>query len=349
MKISYEQAGVSIVKADALTALIQKEVKSENIGMFAGIYEHPFLPDYYLVGCTDGVGTKIIPLIKYNLIETAAIDLIAMNLNDMICLGAAPMFFLDYFATHSLDIEITSRFIKVLKTELCEYHCALLGGETAELNEIVAKGHFDVGGFAVGLVKKDKMLKKENVKEGDVIIGLKSSGPHSNGYTLIRKLHEQGLLSEEELEETLEPTYIYVNEILKLCEENAIKVCAHITGGGIAGNLERIIPDSLCAEVLTKNIPDNPIFKKLEDLVGSGEAYKTFNMGVGMCVITAPDKVNRVIEVCKVYEPFVLGNIILSKTSKVALSLRATNGSAAIYPNDNTKQIAASALRASSQ
>jgi len=147
MKISYEQAGVSIKNADTLTALIQKEVKSENIGMFAGIYEHPVLPDYYLVGCTDGVGTKIIPLIKYNLIETAAIDLIAMNLNDMICLGAAPLFFLDYFATHSLDVEITSRFIKALKNELSKYNCTLLGGETAELGDLVTKGHFDVGGW----------------------------------------------------------------------------------------------------------------------------------------------------------------------------------------------------------
>jgi len=319
MKISYEQAGVSIKNADTLTALIQKEVKSENIGMFAGIYEHPVLPDYYLVGCTDGVGTKIIPLIKYNLIETAAIDLIAMNLNDMICLGAAPLFFLDYFATHSLDVEITSRFIKALKNELSKYNCTLLGGETAELGDLVTKGHFDVGGFALGLVKKDKMLKKENVKEGDVVIGLKSNGPHSNGYTLIRKLHEQGLISDEELNETLEPTYIYVKEILKLCEENTIKVCAHITGGGIASNLERIIPDSLCVEVFTKNIPENPIFKKLEDLVGSKEAYKTFNMGVGMCIIASPDKVKMVIETCKTYEPFILGKIISNIHKKVDL------------------------------
>ncbi|OGH98467.1 MAG: phosphoribosylformylglycinamidine cyclo-ligase [Candidatus Melainabacteria bacterium GWA2_34_9] len=319
MKINYEQAGVSIAKADTLTALIQKEVKSENIGMFAGIYEHPVLPDYYLVGCTDGVGTKIIPLIKYDLIETVAIDLIAMNLNDMICLGAAPLFFLDYFATHSLDVEITSRFIRTLKNELSKYNCTLLGGETAELNDLVTKKHFDVGGFAVGLVKKDKMLRKENVKEDDIVIGLKSSGPHSNGYTLIRKLHEQGLLTEEELKETLEPTCIYVNEILKLCEGNLIKACAHITGGGIAGNLERVISDGLCAEISVENIPKKPIFKKLEDLVGFEEAYKTFNMGVGMCIIASPDKVKRVIEICKTYEPFILGKIISNIHKKVDL------------------------------
>lgn len=318
--MNYEQAGVSIAKADALTALIQKEVKSENIGMFAGIYEHPVLPDYYLVGCTDGVGTKIIPLIKYNLIETAAIDLIAMSLNDMICLGAAPLFFLDYFATHSLDVELTSRFIKALKSELSKYNCVLLGGETAELNDLVTKGHFDVGGFAVGLVKKDKMLRKENVSNGDIIIGIKSSGPHSNGYTLIRKLYKEKLISEAEFKNMLEPTYIYVKEILELADNNIIKVAANITGGGIAGNLERVIPDGLSAEVFKKNIPQNHIFKKLEELVGTEEAYKTFNMGVGMCIIVSSDKACEVIEVCKDYEPFILGTINALSALKVVLS-----------------------------
>lgn len=308
--MNYEQAGVSIAKADALTALIQKEVKSENIGMFAGIYEHPVLPDYYLVGCTDGVGTKIIPLIKYDLIETAAVDLIAMSLNDMICLGAAPLFFLDYFATHTLDVEVTSRFVKALKNKLSEFNCTLLGGETAELKDLVAEGYFDVGGFAVGLVKKDKMLRKENVEAGDVVIGLKSSGPHSNGYTLIRKLHKEGFLTDAELRQTLEPTHLYVNEILKLTENNTIKVCANITGGGLEGNLERVIPEGLKAKLDRGNIPYNPIFNKLEKIIGSVEAYKTFNMGVGMCIVASPDKTDEVFEICKAYEPFVLGNII---------------------------------------
>jgi len=310
MKINYEQAGVSIAKADALTAIIQREVKSENIGMFAGIYEHPVLPDYYLVGCTDGVGTKIIPLIKYDLIETAAIDLIAMSLNDMICLGAAPLFFLDYFATHSLDVAVTSRFVKALKDELGKYNCTLLGGETAELNDLVAEGHFDVGGFAVGLVKKDKMLRKENVKSGDVVIGLKSSGPHSNGYTLIRKLNEKGLLTEAELKQTLVPTQLYVNEILELAEKGLIKAAANITGGGVMGNLERVIPENLKAQLNYENIPNNTIFKKLEELVGAEEAYKTFNMGVGMCLISSPDNIDEVINICKDYKPFILGNVI---------------------------------------
>lgn len=324
--MNYEEAGVSIAKADTLTALIQKEVKSENIGMFAGIYEHPVLPEHYLVGCTDGIGTKIIPLIKYNLIETAAVDLIAMSLNDMICLGASPLFFLDYFATHSLDVEMTSRFITALKRELTKYNCTLLGGETAELRDLVSEGHFDVGGFAVGIVKKDKMLRKENVSAGDVVIGLKSNSPHSNGYSLIRKLHNSGEITESELLQTLAPTYIYVNEILKLVEMDTIKACANITGGGIAGNIERVIPEGLLAETNAGNIPSNPIFEALENAVGTEEAYKTFNMGVGICIIASKDRLSQIFEICKLYEPFILGEIIANNkgdfSKKVILSFK---------------------------
>ncbi len=307
--LNYEQAGVSIKKADILTAIIKKDIKSENIGMFAGLYENPAFPEYYLVGCTDGVGTKIIPLIAKNKIETAAIDLIAMNLNDMICTGAKPLFFLDYFAVHKLDVDITARFIKALKEELSKYSCVLLGGETAELSDLVAEGHFDVGGFAVGLVKKNKVLSKSNVKKDDVIIGLKSSGPHSNGYTLIRKLYEKNLLTEEEMNRMLEPTYIYVNEILELCDKGLIKASANITGGGIEGNLERVIPDGLTAEIDKNKIPSQPIFEKLLSLTEEAEAYKTFNMGVGMCLVASENNIDEIIKICGKYEPFILGKI----------------------------------------
>ncbi len=307
--LDYEQAGVSIKKADALTEIIKQDVKSDNIGMFAGLYENPAFPEHYLAACTDGVGTKIIPLLDHNKIETAAIDLIAMNLNDMICTGARPLFFLDYFATHKLDVEITSRFIKALRQELAKFNCTLLGGETAELGDLVTEGHFDVGGFAVGIVKKDKLLTRQNVRENDVIIGLKSSGPHSNGYTLIRKLHEKRLLSDEEFVQALEPTYLYVNEILELCDKELIKVCANITGGGIADNLNRVVPEGLCAKINKAQIPTQPLFNKLLELVGAEEAYNTFNMGVGMCLITSEDKSDEVMDICKKYSPFVFGKI----------------------------------------
>jgi len=316
MKLTYENSGVSIEKADMLTSIIQKEVKSDNIGMFAGLYEHPVLKSHYLVGCTDGVGTKIIPLIEHDMIETAAVDLIAMNLNDMICVGAYPMFFLDYFATAKLDVEVASRFIKALKLELAKYNCTLLGGETAELNGLVTQGHFDVGGFAVGIVEKARLIRKENVQDSDIIVGLASSGGHSNGFTLVRKLFAEGLINNEEMLELLNPTNIYVNEILSLCEENKIAVCANITGGGIEGNLHRVIPDGLCAELERELIPQSPVFKKLAEVVGTEEAYKTFNMGVGMCIIVRQENVSDVMEVCNKFDPFVFGKIISSKSQK---------------------------------
>lgn len=311
--LNYKESGVDIEKADALTNIIKNTVVSDNIGMFAGIYEHPFIPEYYLVGCTDGVGTKVIPLVEKGYIETIATDLIAMNLNDMICTGAQPMFFLDYFATHSLDVKLTSEFIKHLKQILAKFNCTLLGGETAELSDLVTKGHFDVGGFAVGIIRKDKLLRKESVCEGDIVIGLKSSGPHSNGYTLIRKLYNENLLSPEEMDQALAPTYLYVNEIIKLCELNLIKVCANITGGGIEGNLCRVIPDDLCAEVYKKNIPSSQIFDKFVSLVGEDESYKTFNMGVGMCIIASPENKDEIFKICGKFEPFEFGRIIKSE------------------------------------
>jgi phosphoribosylaminoimidazole synthetase len=307
--VDYKQSGVDIEKADRLTEIIRGAVSSDNIGMFAGIYEHPYIPEYALVACTDGVGTKVIPLIEKDKIETIATDLAAMSLNDMICVGAQPMFFLDYFATNSLDVDITARFVKALKEVLAKFNCTLLGGETAELGDLVAKNHFDVGGFAVGIVKKDHILKKENVSAGDVVIGLKSSGPHSNGYSLIRKLFNVGLISPNDFALSLEPTYIYVNEILELCKDKSIKVCANITGGGILGNLERVIPNDLAAVLDKDTIPSQHIFETLLKHVEEDECYKTFNMGVGMCIIASPDKIDKVMTICEKYEPFVFGRI----------------------------------------
>jgi phosphoribosylformylglycinamidine cyclo-ligase len=317
--MDYKKSGVNIDNANILTKIIQDTVQSDNIGMFAGIYNHPYIPEYSLVGCTDGVGTKVIPLLERNLIETIAIDLVAMNVNDLICVGASPMFFLDYFATNSLDVEVTSRFIKALKNVLSEYNCTLLGGETAELKDLVTEGHFDVGGFCVGIVKKDKILRKDTVSKDDVVIGLKSSGPHSNGYTLIRKLHQTGALSLENFEKTLSPTHIYVKEILELCNQGLLKVCAHITGGGIEENLARVIPDHLCAEVFKENIPKSDLYKEISTIITEDEAYKTFNMGVGMCLVTASENVDKIMQICSKYEPFIFGRIIDEKNHRVRL------------------------------
>lgn len=307
---SYKRAGVDVEKADLLTETIKKTLQSDNIGNFAGLYSHPYIPEYYLAGCTDGVGTKLIPLIERGLIDTIAKDLIAMNLNDLVCVGARPLFFLDYFATNKLDLSVTSNFVSALKNELFNYGCALLGGETAELSDLVLPDHFDVAGFAVGIVKKEKVLKSENVQEGDLVIGLSSSGPHSNGFTLIRNLHDESLLTDEEFEKMLEPTHIYVNEILELIDKELINACANITGGGIAGNLSRVIPKNLCANLDFSKIPFSPIFNKLVNIVGAEEAYKVFNMGVGMCVVANKNNKNEIFNVLEKYKPFVIGEIV---------------------------------------
>lgn len=310
MQISYEDAGVSIKAGNMLTDILNKEIKSDNIGNFAGLYEHPYIPDYFLVGCTDGVGTKVIPLAKRGLIETIAVDLIAMNLNDLICTGAKPLFFLDYFATDKLDVDITSNFVLALKNELAKYNCTLLGGETAELGSLIKEGHFDVGGFMVGIVKKDLLLKRENVQEGDVIIALKSSGPHSNGYSLIRALNDSGQLSNNLFELALKPTYIYANEIIEIVEKNLAHACANITGGGIEDNLTRSIPKGKTALVYKDKIVKQELFEKLQDLVGEEEAYKTFNMGVGFCIIAPEKNKEEIFKICEKYEPFIIGKVV---------------------------------------
>lgn len=310
MSTTYQDAGVNIDAGNMLTGILNKEVKSDNIGNFAGLFEHPYIPDYYLVGCTDGVGTKVIPLAKRGLVKTIATDLIAMNLNDLICTGAKPLFFLDYFATNKLDVELTANFVIALKEELAKYSCTLLGGETAELGNLIKEGHFDVGGFMTGIVKKDSVLKRENVEAGDVVISLKSSGPHSNGYSLVRALNDSGQLSDELFEIALEPTFIYANEINEIVEKGLAHACANITGGGIEDNLVRSIPEGLCAVVDKSKIVKQELFEKLQELIGEAEAYKTFNMGVGFCIIAKSENVQAISKICEKYEPVIIGKII---------------------------------------
>lgn len=309
MQTTYKDSGVDINAANILTNILNKEIKSENLSNFAGIFEHPYIPEYFLVGCTDGIGTKVIPLAKRGLVETIATDLIAMNLNDLICTGAKPLFFLDYFATNKLDIEMTSKFIIALKNELSKYNCALLGGETSEVGCLIKEGHFDIAGFMVGIVKKDLVLKRENVQIGDVIIALKSSGPHSNGFSLIRALNDNGQLSNELFEMALKPTYIYANEINEIVGKNLAHACANITGGGISDNLSRSIPNDKMAIIDKNKITKQELFEKLEVLVGEEEAYKTFNMGVGFCIIVPKENVKEIFAICEKYEPVIIGEV----------------------------------------
>lgn len=293
-----------------LTSLLSKEIQDENIGNFAGVFEHPYIPEYFLVACTDGVGTKVIPLAKRGLVDTIAVDLIAMNLNDLICTGAKPLFFLDYFATNKLDVELTSKFVMALKKELEKYNCSLLGGETSELGSLIRENCFDVAGFMVGIVKKEDLLRRENVQTGDVIIALKSSGPHSNGFSLIRSLHEKNLLSDELFEKSLAPCHIYAHEVEKLVEKKLIHACANITGGGIFENIKRAIPEGKKAVIDKEKLIKQELFEKLQELVGEEEAYKTFNMGVGFCLIAPSENKDEIFKICKKYEPTIIGEVV---------------------------------------
>ena len=308
--LTYKDSGVNIQKANILTNIIKETVRNNNIGMFAGLFEHPVLNDYYIAAATDGIGSKIIPLIDNNMPECISKDLIAMCLNDLICTGAAPLFFLDYIATNKLEVEFISKVISYLNKNLAEYNCILLGGETSELKDLISERYFDIAGFAIGLVNKKSVLRKENVKENDIIIGLASNGIHSNGFTLIRKLYKQELITKEELISTLKPTDIYVKEIIELDNKNLIHACANITGGGIIDNMKRIIPDNLCALLNQKSIPEQEIFNKIEKIIGYDEAYKTFNMGCGFCIIAPSENKDKIKKICKKFNPFEFGVVV---------------------------------------
>ena len=308
-KYTYKNSGVDLNSAETLSKLLFTGLKSANFKSFAGLFEHPALPEYALAATTDGIGTKIIPLIEKGLYKTMAADLAAMNLNDLACVGARPLFFLDYIAVNSLDARMIAHFVQELNFLLLSHGCALLGGETSELGNFIKEGHFDAAGFAVGLVKKTNLMLKENIEAGDVVIGLKSSGAHSNGFSLIRKLYADKKITKEEFLKTLKPTEIYVDEILELCDRKLILGAANITGGGILSNLERTIPDGLTA-VLNKNmLPKLEVFEILNKYVCEDEMFRTFNMGAGFCVVTKPENVSEILNVTKKYSPFVFGTI----------------------------------------
>lgn len=310
MEYSYLNSGVDIKKADELTSIIADVAGKKNIGSFAGLYEHKILDEYCFAACCDGIGTKIIPLIEKSYTKTIANDLFAMNINDLICCGAEPLFFLDYIAAYSLNKDVLSNFILELNKILKKHNCVLLGGETSELGNLILKKYFDVAGFLLGIVKKENIITKYNVDRGDIVIGLKSNGVHANGFSLIRKLYSDNMLDENYFIESLAPVRIYYDIVMKLNKNKLINSCANITGGGIFANLKRAIPEDLSVELDYNKIPKIEIFEKIKTLVDEDEAFKTFNMGVGFCLVVSPSKVKKVLEISKDYKPFVFGEVV---------------------------------------
>ncbi len=315
-EVSYKEAGVDIDAGNALVEAIKPAVKSTfdanvigGIGSFAGAYA---LPGGYkepvLLAATDGVGTKLKLAIESGRYDTVGIDLVAMCVNDLICNFGTPLFFLDYYATGKLDVEAAKSVIEGIAEGCRQSECALIGGETAEMPGMYSEKDFDLAGFAVGIAEKGEMNRLGRVKAGDKLVALPSSGIHSNGFSLVRKLlfEKLGMAFDDEfdgkplIETLLTPTRIYVKTFKAL--KDRINALAHITGGGLVENLPRVLPENLHAEIDTAKIRVLPIFKMMGQYVAKEEMYRTFNMGVGMVLVVSPDHLSYVLEHSDGYE-----------------------------------------------
>ena len=300
-KTSYASSGVSIKRGDQLVDIIKPLAKAtfrkEIIGSIGGFAAASSLPKKYknpiLISCTDGVGTKIEIADALKIYDSIGIDLVAMCVNDLITLQAEPLFFLDYLVTDKINLKVSKEIIKGIAKGCKNSNCSLIGGETAEHPNAFPKGKFDLAGFCVGVLEKDSKKLSNKAKKDDVLIGLKSNGLHSNGFSLIRKLIEKKKLKLNQKfkgsslgKALLKPTKIYVNEILSLRNKMKINALSHITGGGLTGNLERIIPNNLSAFIsLGPKYPFNDdLFSLIESNsnLNRAEMLSTFNCGIGM-------------------------------------------------------------------
>ena len=324
---TYKKSGVNINAADNFVSFISSvsskkrgKKKFSNIGGFGSISDIPnHIKQPKIVACTDGVGTKIEIANTLNKFDTIGIDLVAMSVNDLIVQGAKPLLFLDYISINKINLNKLKSIILGIVNGCKQSDCDLVGGETAEMPGTYEKGKFDIAGFAVGVVSKNKILKKYKIKKNDLILAIPSSGLHSNGYSLVRYL-----LSKKKIDikknkflkkELLMPTKIYVKEVLKIINKNLIKGCANITGGGLADNIKRVIPDKLTAEINLDSINTSKIFKWLKkNNISDKEMLKTFNCGVGFCLIIHPKNLSKVKKFfTKKYKPYVIGKITKDK------------------------------------
>jgi phosphoribosylformylglycinamidine cyclo-ligase len=326
--VTYEQSGVSVDAGDKSEEQIYSHLAStfgprviELPGGFAGLFrldydEKLFKRNYrnpVLVACTDGVGSKVQLAAKIKKYDTVGIDLVAMNVNDMLVVGAEPLFFLDYLAVHKLEPNVIVEMVKGVAAGCRIAGCALIGGETAEMPDTYKKGDFDMAGFAVGVAERKRILTGANVKAGDIILGLASTGLHSNGYALARNIcfKRLGLKMTDVLDELdgaglgdvlLEPTRIYARSIVKLLAHYKVKKVvhgmAHITGGGLVGNVPRVLPKNCDAAIKKSSWPVHKIFTFLQDKgpVEEAEMFRVFNMGIGFVLIVAEDFADSIVK-----------------------------------------------------
>lgn len=314
MAISYNDSGVDVERGYRAVKLMKEHVKSTytdgvlgDLGSFGGFFKMPVgLKEPVLVAGTDGVGTKL----KYAIIsdrhDTIGIDAVAMCVNDIVCQGAKPLFFLDYFATGNLSPEKVATVVSGIAEGCRQSGAALIGGETAEMPGFYPVGEYDIAGFAVGVAEKSKIINGSKIKPDDVLIGIKSSGVHSNGYSLVRKLFGEDMKELEKYDEDLQakpidvlltPTKIYVKSILALIEKVEVKGIAHITGGGFIENIPRIFPEGVGCEIVKSSYEVPAVFKVMQKRaeISDEQIYNTFNMGIGMVVCVDKKDIDKTI------------------------------------------------------
>ncbi len=320
MTMDYKAAGVDVEAGYKAVKLMKQHVARTadnnvigDIGSFGGLYQLPGgLKEPVLVSGTDGVGTKLKIAFSMDKHDTIGIDCVAMCANDIVCQGAKPMFFLDYLATGKLEPEKAALIVKGISDGCVQAGCALIGGETAEMPGFYSQGEYDLAGFCVGIAEKEKIITGENISFGDILIGIPSSGVHSNGFSLVRKVlgddeeslsiysNELGMTIGEEL---IKPTRIYVNDVLKAIDNVKIKGISHITGGGFIENIPRILKDNLSASIDIGSYPVLPIFDLLikQSGISVQSAYNTFNMGIGMVMCVDKKDADKLAELVKGY------------------------------------------------
>ena len=301
--LTYRDAGVDIDEGDALVEAIKpyakRTMRPEVLAGIGGFGALCAIPRKFrrpvLVSGTDGVGTKLKLAFELDRHHTVGIDLVAMSVNDVLVQGAEPLFFLDYFACGKLERGVAAQVIKGIARGCELAGCALIGGETAEMPGMYPPGEYDLAGFCVGVVERDRILDGKSIRPGDVVLGLAASGPHSNGYSLIRKILERERPAEPA--KLLEPTRIYVKPILKLLKKVPVKGLAHITGGGLVGNVPRILPKRTRAVLRQASWPRPEVFQWLQRAgnVSESEMHRVFNCGIGMVVVVAAAAAKRAV------------------------------------------------------
>ena len=343
---AYAEAGVDIDAGDALVDAIKPLAKATarkgadaGLGGFGALFDLKAagFRDPILVSTTDGVGTKLKIAIEANKHNTVGIDLVAMCVNDLIVQGAEPLLFLDYFATGKLDVAAAKQVIAGIAEGCKQAACALVGGETAEMPGMYGKGDYDLAGFAVGAVERTRILPRQDIIAGDVVLGIASSGVHSNGFSLVRKIVTQEKLSYDKPapfdpskklgDALLTPTRIYVRAMMQAIKADTVKAMAHITGGGLLDNIPRVLPEGIGVRLDAKSWPVPPVFGWLAKAgnIDSHEMARTFNCGIGMAIVVAPDQADKASDLLtkageKVYrigivEPRLSGEIVLIENS----------------------------------